>query len=123
MASWNEIKAKICKTTDKVVAKTGEVADTAAKHVKLKAMDGKLSQKYETLGRIYYKMCKNSEEQTEKVEELVAEIEALIAEKKALKAEIEADKQRRAEAKKAKEEAEAACEAECAEESTEAAAQ
>ena len=122
MASWNEIKAKICKTTDKVVAKTSEVADTAAKHVKVKTIDGRLAEKYEELGRVYYVVLKGEEAEEGKAQAIVAEIEALVAEKKAIKAELEAEKQRREEAKKAKEAAEAAADAATAEE-TEATAE
>lgn len=122
MASWNEIKAKICKTTDKVVAKTSEVADTAAKHVKVKTIDGRLAEKYEELGRVYYVVLKGEEAEEGKAQAIVAEIEALVAEKKAIKAELEAEKQRREEAKKAKEAADAAADAATAEE-TEAAAE
>ena len=120
MASWNEIKAKICKTTDKVVAKTSEVADTAAKHVRMKTIDGKVAEKYEELGRVYYVVLKGEEVEEGKAQAIVAEIEALVAEKKAIKAELEAEKQRREEAKKAKEAADAAADAATAEE-TEAA--
>ena len=116
MASWNEIKAKICKTTDKVVAKTSEVADTAAKHVRMKTIDGKVAEKYEELGRVYYVVLKGGEVEEGKAEAIVAEIEALVAEKKAIKAELEAEKQRREEAKKAKEAADAAADAATAEE-------
>ena len=77
MASWNEIKAKICKTTDKVVAKTSEVADTAAKHVKVKTIDGRLAEKYEELGRVYYVVLKGEEAEEGKAEAIVAEIEAV----------------------------------------------
>ena len=85
MASWNDIKAKICKTTDKVVAKTSEVADTAAKHVKVKTIEGKLAEKYEELGRVYYVVLKGEDAPEGKAEAIVAEIEALVAEKKAIK--------------------------------------
>ena len=122
MASWNEIKAKICKTTDKVVAKTSEVADTAAKHVKVQTIDGRLAEKYEEHGRVYYVVLKGEEAEEGKAVAIVAEIEALVAEKKAIKAELEAEKQRREEAKKAKEAADAAADAATAEE-TEAAAE
>ena len=74
MASWNEIKAKICKTTDKVVAKTSEVADTAAKHVKVKTIEGKLAEKYEELGRVYYVVLKGEEAEEGKAEAIRATI-------------------------------------------------
>ena len=97
MANWTDIKQKVATTTNKVVAKTGEVADIAAKHVKLKALDGKISGKYEDLGRYYYKQLKSEQAQDEKISKLVGDIETLLADRKALKEEIEADKQRRAE--------------------------
>ena len=99
MANWGEIKQKVTTTTNKVVAKTTEVADIAAKHVKLKALDGKISGKYEDLGRYYYKQLKSEQEQGEKISKLVSDIETLLADRKALKQEIEEDKQRRAEQK------------------------
>ena len=105
MANWSEIKSKIGKTTDKVVAKTGEVADIAAKHIKLKAMDGKISGKYEELGRYYYKQLKSEQSQEEKISTTVNALESLIADRKTLREEIEEDKKRRAEEKKAREEA------------------
>ncbi len=105
MANWNDIKNKISKTADKVAAKTSEVADTATKHVKIKAIDGKIAVKYEDLGRYYYKQLKSEQTQEEKMSALVAEIEKLIEDRKALREEIDADKARRAEEKKAREEA------------------
>ena len=108
MASWEKIKTQIGRVTNKVVAKTGEVADTASKHVKLKSIEGNLSEAYEHLGRLSYKKIKGGEVAAEKVDAVVADIEALIAEKKALKAEIAADKERRAAEKQAKKDAKAA---------------
>ena len=43
MSDWSEIKKKINSTTKKIAKKTTEVADTASKHIKLKSLDGKLS--------------------------------------------------------------------------------
>lgn len=119
MANWNEIKQKICKTTNKIVKKTGEAADSAAKHIKLKGIEGKLSDKYEALGRIYYKQLNGTDVEIVKIENLLVDIETLIAEKKALKAEIEADKQRRKEEKQARQEEKEAEQAEQAEADTE----
>jgi hypothetical protein len=112
MASWEKIKTQIGKVTNKVVAKTGEVADTASKHVKLKTIEGNLSEKYELLGRLAYKHIRGGEVSEEKVEAVTAEIAELIAQKKQIKAEIEADKERRAAEKQAKKDAKAAEEAE-----------
>lgn len=112
MASWETIKSQIGKVTNKVVAKTGEVADTASKHVKLKTIEGNLSEKYELLGRLAYKHIKGVEVPEEKVNALTSEIAAPISEKKHIKAEIEADKAKKAAEKQAKKDAKAAEEAE-----------
>lgn len=108
MASWDKIKTQIGRVTNKVVTKTGEVADTASKHVKLKSIEGRLSECYENLGRLAYRHIKRGSVSEEKVDAIVAEIGELIAEKKAIKAEIEAEKERRAAEKQARKEAKAA---------------
>lgn len=108
MATWDDIKTKIGKVTNKVVAKTGEVADTASKHVKLKTIEGHLSESYEHLGRLAYKHVKGGAVSEERANAIIADIETLIAEKKAIKAEIAADKARREAEKQAKKEAKAA---------------
>lgn len=112
MATWQTIKTQIGKAADKVVAKTGEVADTASKHVKLKSIEGNLSEKYELLGRLSYKKIRGGEVDEEKVKALTSQIAALITEKKQIKAEIEADKERKAAEKQAKKDAKAAEDAE-----------
>ena len=99
MANWQEIKGKLGKAAETAVKKTGELADSAAKHVKLKALDGKLSGKYEKLGRLTYKQLKSGESQAEDISKAVEEIDSLRAQRKALSDEIEADKKRRSEAK------------------------
>lgn len=114
MASWETIKSRIGKVTNKVVAKTGEVADTASKHVKLKTIEGNLSEKYELLGRLAYKHIKGGAVSEEKIEALSADIASLIATKKKIKAEIEAEKAKKAAEKQAKKDAKAAEEAEAA---------
>ena len=104
MANWEEIKVKIGKAANKAVKKTEELADTASKHIKLNSIDGKLSSKYESLGRLTYKQLKSGESQAESISKVINEIDALKVKRKALADEIEADKQRRAEEKKAREE-------------------
>lgn len=111
MASWENIKTKIGEVTGKVVAKTGEVADSASKHVRLKAIESNLSESYEVLGRLAYKHTKGKEVSEEKVNALIAEIDSLIIDKKNLKAEIAEDKARRAAERQAKREAKAAAKA------------
>jgi len=102
MADWKEIRTQAESVANKAVKKTGELADIAAKYVKLKVLDAKLSSKFETLGRLTYKQIKSETSMAEKIAEVIEKIDSLRAQRKALNEEIEADKKRRAEQKKAK---------------------
>ena len=104
MANWKEIRTQAEKTANKAIKKTGEIADSASKYVKLKIYDAKLSSKYEELGRLTYKQIKTENSMAERISGVIDQIDTLRAQRKMLKAEIEADKARRAEEKaKAKE--------------------
>ena len=114
MANWDNIKVKVGKAASTAAKKTGELADTASKYVKLKAVDVKLSSKYESLGRLTYKQLKNGGSQAQKISEVIEQIDSLNEQRKAIKDEIEAEKQRRAEEKATKKEnTEAENDAEC----------
>ena len=95
MSEWNGFCKKVKGVADKAVKKTGEVADTAAKYVKLHKMDSKLSDRYENLGRLTYKQLKTGESQAEKIALYIESIDQIRAERKALQAEIDADRARR----------------------------
>ena len=99
MANWKEIRTQAGKTANKAIKKTGEIADSASKYVKLKIYDTKLSSKYEELGRLTYKQIKTENSMAERISETIDEIDTLRAQRKALKEEIEAEKRRKAEAK------------------------
>ncbi len=101
MANWDEIRVKVGNAAKKTAKKTEEIAQITAKYVKLKALDAKLSGKYEELGRYTYKQIKNEVSQAEKISLVITEIDALRVQRKTLKEEIEADKKKRAEAKAA----------------------
>ena len=99
MAKWKEIRKQAGKTANKAIKKTGEMADSASKYVKLKIYDAKLSSKYEELGRLTYKQIKTETSMAERIAEVIEQIDTLRDQRKALKEEIEADKAKRAEAK------------------------
>ena len=94
MSDFNSFCKKVKKTATKVVKKTGEAADIAAKYVKLQKIDSKLSDRYEVLGRLTYKQLKTGESHAEKIALYIESIDQLRAERKALNDEIEADKAR-----------------------------
>ena len=99
MADWNGIRDTLGRAANKAVQKTGELADTAAKYVKLKSVDSKLSEKFELLGKLTYKQIKNGESYAERIATVMEEIDVLREKRAAIVAEIE-------EAKRVKEEPE-----------------
>ena len=106
MSEWNDLCKKVKNVADKAVKKTEELADSAAKHVKLHRIESKLSDRYETLGKLTYKQLKTGESQAERIAAYIESIDKLRADRKALQAEIEADRVRREAEKAARELAE-----------------
>ena len=100
MADWNSIRTSFSRAANKAVQKTGELADTAAKYVRLKNVDSKLSAKFEILGKLTYKQIKSGDSYAERIATVMDEIDALREKRAQIVAEIEEDK-------RAKEEAEA----------------
>ena len=87
MSSWNEFKADASKVASKVATKTGEIADTAAAHIKLQTLKLRLCEEYEKLGRLTYKSAK-TDEITDPAEQ-IAKIDALRDEIQHIKDEIQ----------------------------------
>ena len=105
MSNWNDLRKQAGKAANKAIKKTGELAESAKKYMKLKVCDAKLDAHYEALGRLTYKQIKNGESMAEKIAEAIEKIDKLRAERKAINDEIEADKKKKAEAKADKTEA------------------
>lgn len=97
MAKWNEIKSNVGRAADKTIKKAGELADSAALRIKLKTLNVKLSEKFETLGRLTYKQLKTERSQAEAISTAIEDIDALREEIKTLKQKIEDDKKARKE--------------------------
>ncbi len=97
MANWKNIKNGVSKAADKTAKKASELADAAALRIKLRAMNAKLSDKYETLGRLTYKQLKSERSQAEKIAETIEAIDKLREDAKALKKRIEDEKNARRE--------------------------
>ncbi len=104
MTNWEELRSRVGKAANKAAKKTEELADSAAKYVKIKSIESKINSLYEVLGKLTYKQLKEGTSQAEKISRVIEEIDSLRAQRKAIKAEIEAEKQRRAEEKAIKEE-------------------
>jgi hypothetical protein len=95
MSEFNGLCKKIKRTAAKVVKKTGEAADMAAKYIKLQRIDSKLSDRYEVLGKLTYKQIKTGESYAEKIALYIDSIDKLRADRKALNDEIAAEKAKR----------------------------
>ena len=102
MANWSTVKDGAARATNKVIRKTGEVADVAAIHVKIKMAEAKLDGYYTTLGKLTYKQLKTGESQAEKIKPIVDGIDASREKIRLLREKLEEEKQRRKEAKEAK---------------------
>ena len=92
MSQWNSFCSKVKSAAGKAAKKTEEIADTAAKHIRLHKIDSKLSDRYEMLGRLTYKQLKTGESQAERIAIYIESIDNLKEDRKKLQAEIDADK-------------------------------
>ena len=89
MANWNEIRSDVKVAANKAIKKTGELADTASIHLKIKMAEVRLSAAYEKLGKLTYKQLKTETSQTEAISETIATIDSLRADVKTLKIRLE----------------------------------
>ncbi len=89
MSSWNELRSDVKDVASKAIKKTGELADTASVHLKIKMAGVRLSAAYEKLGKLTYKQLKTEESQAEAISETIAIIDSLRADVKTLKIKLE----------------------------------
>ena len=99
MANWSTVKDSAARATNKVIRKTGEVADVATIHVKIKMAEAKLDGYYTTLGKLTYKQLKTGESQAEKIKPIVEGIDAAREKIRLLREKLEEEKQRKKDAK------------------------
>ena len=101
MANMNDIKTNVSRAANKAIKKTGELADIASMHLKLKSLERKLDGKFKELGKLTYKQLKSGASQAEKIAEAIVEIDALREDIRLQNEKIEAEKQARKERKAA----------------------
>ena len=105
--------SSVKKATKKAANKTMELADAASLNIKLQGLNVKLSEKFETLGRLSYKKLEGigeistdapaeetADNTVDKIAATVDEINKLYEEISCLKAEIKAQKEARKASKK-----------------------
>ena len=101
MANMNEIKNNVSRAANNAIKKTGELADIASMHLKLKSLERKLEGKFTELGKLTYKQLKSGASQAEKIADTIVEIDTLREAIRLQKEKIEAEKQARKERKAA----------------------
>ena len=92
MATWQEFCDSVTKITNKAIAKTSDLADSASMRIKLTQKEATLAELYEQFGKLSYKQIKSGEKNEEKTNELIGKIDTLCAEIASIKADIQAKK-------------------------------
>ncbi len=108
MADWKEIRTSAKKTAGKAIKKTGELADMASMHIRLKALEAKRDAQYKQLGKLTYRQMKTGESLVGQIAPVIEKLDELREKIKALVAEIEAEKAARKAKKAAQEDDETA---------------
>ncbi len=99
MSKWNNFCKNVRQLTEKAIKKTEELTDVAALHVKIKTLEGKISEQYENLGVLTYSSAKSGSDNKETVTLTVSKIDSYLADIAAYKLKLS---QIEAESKKAK---------------------
>lgn len=100
MANWSEIRTTAKKTANKAIKKTGEIADVAGMHIRLKSLEAKRDAQYKQLGKLTYRQMKTGESLVGQIAPVIEKLDELREQIKRQVAEIEAEKAAR-KAKKA----------------------
>ena len=118
MSKWNDFCEGVSRTTKTTAAKTKHIANLTSLKVKISNLEGKVSEEYDTLGRIYYMQVVGKVEsadalrdQIKIISDINKQINAINAEIRELKridAEEKAAREAEKEARKAAKEAEKA---------------
>ena len=97
MANWEKIKSSAKRMAKSAIKGTGEAADIASLHIRLKSLESKRDKEYETLGKLTYRQLKTGISQAEKIAPVVDSIDTLRERIKSVNSAIEEVKQARAE--------------------------
>lgn len=92
MSEWNKFCTTAKKTAETIASKTGEVVDHAATKLKIKGLELRKDEQYETLGRLVYRSLRTGEDTEEERNQAVAEIDALNEKITALKEKCSSEK-------------------------------
>ena len=102
MANWKEIGSGAKRAANKAIKKTGEIADLASMHLRLKALESKRDEQYELLGKLTYRQLKTGETQATRIAATIEKLDELREKIRELGTQIEAEKEARKQAKEQK---------------------
>ena len=103
MSKWNDFCNGVSKTTKSTADKTKRIANMTSLKVKLGNLEDKVSEEYDTLGRIYYSQEVGKVESTEALRDQIKVISDINKQINAVNAEIRELRRIEAEEKAAKE--------------------
>ena len=92
MGNWELFKISAKRAANKALKETGDAADLAALHIKLKALEAKRNDEYEMLGRLTYRQLKTGVSQAERIAPVIENIDKVRTKIKKVTAEIEGTK-------------------------------
>jgi DNA segregation ATPase FtsK/SpoIIIE-like protein len=108
MSKWNDFCKSVSQLTEKAIKKTEELTDVASLRIKIKTLEGRISEQYENLGALTYSNLKGGADNAEEVAHIVAKIDSYLAHIATYKLKLsrmeEESKAAKEAAKKAKEE-------------------
>ena len=102
MANWKEIGNGAKRAANKAIQKTGEIADVASMHLRLKSLESKRDEQYELLGKLTYRQLKTGESQATRIAATIEKLDELRAKIRELGTQIEEEKAARKQAREQK---------------------
>ena len=97
MATWDLFKLSAKRAANTALKETGDAADLAALHLKIKTLEAKRNSEYEMLGRLTYRQLKTGVSQAERIAPVIEKLDIIRARIKKVENEIEETKRARSE--------------------------
>lgn len=92
--TWDEIYTRVAQTADKVAVKIHQTTDRAALEIKRTAQEKRLSDAYESLGKLFYQSLSDEEKKHDaEIADAVEQIAHAEAELEAIRIEIQKSKE------------------------------
>ncbi len=90
MAGWEFLKISAKRAARSAIKETGEAADIAGLHIKLKSLEAKRNSEYEVLGRLTYRQLKTGISQADRIAPVIENLDTIRSKIKNINSDIEA---------------------------------